>query len=86
MFPFLYKVECFKCSCEEITREVAIQAGIIYAKNYVSAVEVLVQYYDEDDIIEILSLFPMEDSPIIITGEAYDAIKKGDWDVDTYIK
>lgn len=86
MFPFLYKIECFKCSCEEITREVAIQAGIIYAENYVGAVKALVQYYDENDIIEILSLFPMEDSPIIIPGEAYDAIKKGDWDVDTYIK
>lgn len=85
MYPFLYKVEILPLDTE-VQQGTNIQAGIVYATDYVGAVKALTNYYDEDDMVEILSLFPMEDSPIIITGEAYDAIKKGDWDVDTYIK
>lgn len=85
MYPFLYKVEILPLDTE-VQQGTNIQAGIIYATDYVGAVKTLTNYYDEDDMVEILSLFPMEDSPIIITGEAYDAIKKGDWDVDTYIE
>lgn len=85
MYPFLYKVEILPLN-PETQQETNIQAGIIYATDYTGAVHALTDYYDEENIVEILSLFPMEDSPIIITGEAYDAIKKGEWDVCTYIK
>lgn len=85
MYPFLYKVEILPLDTET-QQGTNIQAGIVYATDYAGAVHALTDYYDEDDIVEILSLFAMEDSPIIITGEAYDAIKKGDWDVDTYVQ
>lgn len=85
MYPFLYKVEILPVD-NETQHGTNIQAGIIYAEDYAGAVNKLTDYYDEEDIVEILSLFPMEDSPIIITKKAYNAIKKGEWDVCTYIE
>lgn len=85
MYPFLYKVEILPLDTEA-QQGTNIQAGIVYATDYAGAVHALTDYYDEEDIVEILSLFMMENCPVIITGEAYDAIKKGDWDVTTYIE
>lgn len=84
MYPYLYKVETINPNDER--EGTVIQAGIVYANCYVGATQEILDYYGEDGLIEILSIFGMEDGPVIITGEAYDAIKKGDWDCETYVE
>lgn len=82
IYPFMYKAEIVdrdRHSCYK-------QAGIIHGECFSDAVDNLVKYYGEEDIVEIMSLFPLEDGPVILNGDAFRAIKEGVWDVDTKLE
>ena len=71
MNPYIYKIYIL----DELDRTHDYkEAGIVYGENYSHAVSRIESYYGSNNIIEISSLVAMEDSPIIISEQAYKEI------------
>lgn len=77
-YPFLFKVEIYD------DNKTQHQAGLIHAENYGEAAQQIEHYYGET-LVAIEYLFGMEEGPVIVTGEAFDAILKGEWDCETIL-
>lgn len=84
MFPFIFQIEGYHF--EDPRQGTFKQGGVIYAKSWTDAVSRIEDYYGEEELVAIDFLMPMESGPVIMPIEAIESLKKGEWDVDTYIE
>ena len=67
---FRYKVEFY----DEIDEEKKIQSGFVIGEDYSQAIENLCKWFGEENIINILTLYPLEDISVYDDEELKEII------------
>lgn len=72
MFVAIYKIETTQCD----SNESIIECGILYVRDYKDAMDQLVNYYGDEDILEIRHLSLHDMSVFTFSEDHFDNINK----------